>query len=642
MKGFPVGHKQELQSENGVAASVIRRLQQGLGVSIELPFGGMLHIDRPLPFLLLYRQPARRHDSGTDAFVRSEASYLVASGSPKFYPELAALLQGIIQILEPLYRAFLVIEIRSGELSQTASREHDSQGLSFRIITSRKRPPTCSVDALAKALKNIRFHRRKPQVSIELDPAGFPARLRPLQSAADAGRYNVYTMVLEVSPVFRDPLTGELYPLLLRSLQRGLSRALRRAFFEFSHTLTTYRPQHYHALGRKAVMRRVWEIDRKLADIGRSFDLVLHATPVNIEKAWSVFHRSRCDIIPEFYYRPLAVDPDLLKRQLFQVPVDKVEDPTLAFLFRQKRRELDRQLSMLLDRGKQDFLYGSLQLYGGIEPSLLEAAKDVLAGLGPHRRDGGSKKIVTARELALRAHEELDIYRSVFPDMKSRVEIRDDIIGLLVSRGDLYIGSDTKVSASRVEALVEHEVGTHILTYVNGSMQPFALLSQGFSGYDALQEGLAVLGEFFAGELDAGRMRLLAGRVIAAHCLVDGASFVDVWRLLNREYGFNQRTAFTIAIRIFRAGGLTKDAVYLRGLIALLDYLQKGGDLLLLFTGKIAIEHVSLIRELTYREVLKPPGLYPGYFRKADFTMNMRRLQDGMKPIDLVEQGVTR
>ena len=42
-------------------------------------------------------------------------------------------------------------------------------------------------------------------------------------------------------------------------------------------------------------------------------------------------------------------------------------------------------------------------------------------------------------------------------------------------------------------------------------------------------------------------------------------------------------------MRIYRGGGLTKDAVYLRGLLQILRYLREGGELEPLFVGKVAV-----------------------------------------------------
>ncbi len=88
---------------------------------------------------------------------------------------------------------------------------------------------------------------------------------------------------------------------------------------------------------------------------------------------------------------------------------------------------------------------------------------------------------------------------------------------------------------------------------------------------------------------------------------------MDVFRDLNKVHGFERRTAFTITMRTFRCGGLTKDAVYLRGLVQLLEYLKSGGALEPLFVGKISADHVAIIKELQWRKVLHLTPLRPSY-----------------------------
>jgi uncharacterized protein (TIGR02421 family) len=180
-------------------------------------------------------------------------------------------------------------------------------------------------------------------------------------------------------------------------------------------------------------------------------------------------------------------------------------------------------------------------------------------------------------------------------------------------------------------------VGTHVLTYHNGKAQKLRLLATGFAGYDSLQEGLAVLSEYLVGGLSRPRLRLLAGRVVAARCLVDGASFVDTFRVLRKEHGFANRIAFTITVRVYRGGGLTKDAVYLRGLQQILDYLAGGGELEPLFVGKIAAQHVPIVRELTWRGVLIKAPLTPRFMRQSESLQRLQRLRRGVNVVDLVK-----
>lgn len=89
------------------------------------------------------------------------------------------------------------------------------------------------------------------------------------------------------------------------------------------------------------------EIDRQLAEIDRSFDLLLQATPVNAENAWLEFRRSR---FSRLSFLPAALDrSDTAQAALYQIPVERIEDPALAYLFRQKQDELDRQITLLGD-----------------------------------------------------------------------------------------------------------------------------------------------------------------------------------------------------------------------------------------------------------------------------------------------------
>jgi uncharacterized protein (TIGR02421 family) len=328
---------------------------------------------------------------------------------------------------------------------------------------------------------------------------------------------------IEVDPVFRDPASGGLFPLVLQAMRRAVTRALQQAFFEFTRSCTTHRPRHYQALGRRAVVKAVFEVDRKLAEVANTFDFLLQVTPVNSKSAWSEFKRRRFERAPTFHYRPLPVDPDLMKRKLYDTPIERVEDPTLAALFREKRRELDRQLTMLTERNTPNFLHGSMQLFGRIENGLLKLANEILQKYPTRAREPQKNGYLTADAIAERARAEIESYRKDHSDFSAAVEVRDDISsGLMVSFGTLLIGEGTRLPAFRLEAILHHEIGTHLLTYFNGRAQPFHLLCMGLADYQELQEGLAVLAEYLGGVLSPARLRILAARVLAAESLIQG------------------------------------------------------------------------------------------------------------------------
>lgn len=368
------------------------------------------------------------------------------------------------------------------------------------------------------------------------------------------------------------------------------------------------------------------------------FDFLLQITPINTRQAWTHFKRRKFNQPPAFRYRPHAVDPALLKRQLWNIRLDRIEDPTIQHLFREKRKELDIQISMLGSINNADFLYGSLQLFGPLDDQLLATARGLLDTISPHSREQRGQKRVDAQEFAGLARAEIEKYRRQFADFNPQVAVQESITGLMVSQGNLLVGSQVKMSAGRVQALLEHEVGVHMLTYFNGQAQPFKLLSAGLAGYEELQEGLAVLAEYVVGGLSKPRLRLLAARVVAAQCLIDGASFIDTFRLLKDSYHFKERFAFNIVARIYRAGGYTKDAVYLRGLMKLLGYLRNEPLHELFFIGKIAISHIPIIQELRRRQVLGAPPLLPHFLDDPGARLRLQGLSQGLSAADLIER----
>ncbi len=444
---------------------------------------------------------------------------------------------------------------------------------------------------------------------------------------------------LEVKPIYRTPGTEEVYPLVLRALRRSLSRALRRTMYEFTRTHTTQRPAHFHVLGKRAFVKSAWEVDGRLAAVADAFDFLLEVTPANPREAWNEFRRAGYEREPHLHYRPLRIDPAGVKRRLFEIPVERVEDPALALLFHQKQEEIDRQVTMLLDRNTPRFQLGSRALYGDVSRELVETALGLLERLPARSRERRGGKRFDAEAFRRRAKQELEWYAKRWKRFRSDVEVRADLgAGLMVSSGRLIVGAEASIPGSRVEALIQHEIGTHVVTYFNGRAQRFQLLHAGLAGYDALQEGLAVLAEHLVGGLSKPRLRLLAARVVAADLLVRGAGFLEIFRALVEQHGFERRTAFGITLRICRGGGLTKDALYLQGLIDVLAYFSRGGRLRPLLVGKLAVEHVPIIRELEWREIVRKPLLMPRYLELPHVAARLERVREGLTVFDLIER----
>lgn len=371
--------------------------------------------------------------------------------------------------------------------------------------------------------------------------------------------------------------------------------------------------------------------DRALSEVAEDFRFLLDVTPVDLVEARTRFEQDGRP--PEFDYRPLEDDPQLALRRVADVPVDAVQDPTVASLLRAKARELQLQIEMLCCRGTVDFRSLSIELYGAVSPGLLAEAETILDEVPLSEADAGPW--LDADRIAVAAQAELDHYRALVPDIESHVEIREGSTGLMVSNGDLLVAPTSRVSVARIAGLLHHEIGVHVVTHVNGSHQPLRVLATGLAGHDETQEGLAVLAEHLVGALTPARLRQLAARVVAVHQMVEGADFPTVHSAL-LEAGVPRRQAFTITMRVFRSGGLTKDAVYLRGLRELVDHVTAGRDLDVLWLGKMPLTAVPLVEELHRRGALVDALLRPRFLDDADAHRRLAAIPQASSLADLI------
>src|SRR5690606_7566624 len=166
--------------------------------------------------------------------------------------------------------------------------------------------------------------------------------------------------------------------------------------------------------------------------------------PVNSDEEWENFKKNKYKKDPVYHYRLLPVDPDRLKRQLYNIPIEKVEDPTMNFLFRDKRSEIEKMLTMLNGRDTKGFLYNSLLLFGGVEPELLQVAEQILQRFPAVSNE--DCQWVSADVFAERAREEVRYLKQQWPEMETRVEVNPNVIGLVVSQGILYVGENSMVT----------------------------------------------------------------------------------------------------------------------------------------------------------------------------------------------------
>jgi uncharacterized protein (TIGR02421 family) len=590
------------------------RLKRGGRVVRALPNGGRMMIDRPLPFICIHRSKDDEYEAGVDQILRAQTAYMRASSDPALASELRSLINAVTTPVADKMQAFLIIEIWAAD-----PKENND---TFKVRGPLNNAPETAGE-LEKGLKSIAKRWRGSKVEMIDTDDRHPPYAQPLFELAHMKKAGILLLGIEIPQIYLSP-NGEIAKMALRRLRDRFTDVIKRTVHAFVRVQTPQRYEHHLVLGRTRFTRLAMSIDKALARISASFDLLLNVSPVNNEEAWHEFQRCNHEKKPDLHYRLISVDPERIKRELYALRIDDMEDTTLQTIFRSKRAELDTQVTLLSERGRRDFLYSGLRLYGGVDDDILQRARLIMAE-ADRRIETGAPRMHAAEFMAL-VVEELSHYNSYFPALQLKVIMSDEIPGVMVSKGTVLIGERFAVEHSNAEALIHHEVGTHVLTYANGRMQPFEQLHAGMAGYEQFQEGLAVLAEYLSGGLGPSRYKLLGGRVVAVHALIQGADFVECFSKLHNECGFPARSAFNITVRVYRGGGLPKDAIYLKGLAQLIDHLDGQYDQMdLFYTGKFALQHLSLIKDLHHRGVLKVPVL-PRYL-----TMKAKKKLAGLK-----------
>lgn len=590
------------------------KLRKGTPIHFSLPDKGTLRIDKPLPFLVVYRIPADGRDVFTSRLGRTEASFLHARDNSE--TRIGDIIRAIATELSDRVKGFLVLEVWLSEKPDKTTFKIHIDG-NIGLETGRKlQTELNSITVQQSAMKAVMVSGEGPAA---------PAGQKPLLSGEQAKKLETILIGLEIAPVYINEKSGQPFPLFLRDLRNQFSKALRKSFFEFIRLHTTYSVSNFQMLGTTQVDDTTLEIDRELAAYSRLFDFLMLVTPINVDEAWEAFRKSEFSENPAFHYRPMPIDPELVKRKLYNLPIEKIPDPTIAFLFRDKRKEIDRMMNMMQEREKPDFRLTSMQLFAPVTEHLLEVAKAILVAV-EEKEDAGSESKLSAVEFAQMAEKELKWLRRQDPSVKTEVRLSGEVEGIMVSNGVLHINKNFTVSKARSFGLLQHEIGTHVVTYYNGRAQPFELFSIGVPGYEELQEGLAVMAEYLCKGLTPGRMRTLAARVVAVHEMTAGSNFTDTFHLLTDKYGFNHKPAFIITVRVFRGGGLTKDAVYLKGLLNILEYIKQGKELKRLLIGKIRQDYLPIVEELIHRKILKDIPVIPKFLSEP-YEDAMRQLK---------------
>ena len=385
-------------------------------------------------------------------------------------------------------------------------------------------------------------------------------------------------------------------------------------------------------------MENARHVTEQLARIGRVLGerrnkvklLETIAWPREVEEA---FFASGATKMPTVEY---AIDREAIGAQVaelgrIEASIDGDGDDAIAAWLRATVRSHIDGSELLLAAGTRDFYLRSRSLYGGARTAFfgasarnIDLAEHLLERLRVHGWDEAREAraaTITAPELVERLTNRADRRR---PRLDLEIVLDDRATAKCVAgMNRVRVRPDATFTAPEAEGLWHHEIETHALTAQNGALQAGAsFLRSGGPRTTRTQEGLAVFSELYNRALSVGRLRRLATRVKLVDLAEQGASFLDLYRVLV-DGGAEPRDAYFDAQRVCRGGlvtggaPFTKDACYLAGLLevnAFLSVVLRGGfrdEVELVVSGRICLDDIAVLAELRGAGLLTRPKYLP-------------------------------
>jgi uncharacterized protein (TIGR02421 family) len=352
------------------------------------------------------------------------------------------------------------------------------------------------------------------------------------------------------------------------------------------------------------------ETDRVLADAVEKIRIFHHVNPLNEKEQKERFlQKPSPRTEPEFEYPQLEFSPQELLDSLGSAPISGIEDRRLRRLYTNRREELVKIVQMLQARGTRGFFKHSLDLVGRPPRDIVQDAEDILS---LPREDG--QRDLSAEEVKEMLERHVRLYQKRYPGFECKIDMVPHMSSTMyVDRNRIHVKEGARYSRAAAECDKHHEIEAHVLTWLNGQEQPLGLLRVGMRGTMAFQESLGVFTEIASGVMAPERVASLCSRVVAVDSLVRGMEFFDLFERLVEEFGFDAEFAYSVCQRVFRAGGFTKDWVYLAEVGGILRYWATGGDPAHLLLGKVALDEMDTVKELLEEGVLVPPKYLPLY-----------------------------
>lgn len=206
-----------------------------------------------------------------------------------------------------------------------------------------------------------------------------------------------------------------------------------------------------------------------------------------------------------------------------------------------------------------------------------------------------------------------------------------------VYRDNMYIRIPIEYRSLSFPGVLDHEIGTHYLRRWNDSHQPWYGKKKQFHFHPHLEteEGLAILHQFLT--LEHKHLWLMSVHYYAVYW-GSKLSFAELFKHL-AKYIDNKERRWRVCLRVKRGVKdtsipevFTKDQIYLRGVIKLINWLEKNNYAAeRLYLGKIAVEDVEIAEAQANKDKVVLPWFLADAEKKEWYIQqiqNIRKVND--------------
>jgi hypothetical protein len=354
-----------------------------------------------------------------------------------------------------------------------------------------------------------------------------------------------------------------------------------------------------------------------LYEIKNFLKTTLWITPTNLPQERERFLAGKVE-------NPLFEYPTYPKEKLWQylkkisnIPC-RTNDQIAVYLHQRQLEELSLRIQLIISRDTPEYSAITQKLY------LCRFPEDIL---NQAKEDSNSIDKFEAQEKANPTEivDTIKNYLNSYGINDWQVVLTEETafyFRVKASKKTILVSKNVNWDFCDLDNTLAHEIDGHVVRAINASKQTNSLLQKPLPFYIKTEEGLAsFLGDYFSTTTTISRkhhaLKYLAGNVAIS------SSFREVFEFLVNS-GFTPELAFQRTFKLKRGmsdtskpGLYAKEAVYYEGMREVKNFLDSGGDLEHLYSGKFGLDDLTKITRDIPDGIIIPNRLKSSSYSKS-------------------------